>query len=275
VSDTELFEFIRGKQKVTVSITGDHYGFEFWKNFANWRYEPDTQALLKAFCTPKTLFLDVGAAFGSMSLSAAAYGARVWCFEPNPKVYEGLIRNISLNPSIADRIDAKNIAVSDERGILNLSNESNDQILSPIVFTSWNSKSTVQIDSIQSILDNAILVVQGSDSHVVLKMDIEGAEWKILANRDVLQKLSFLRSHLILALHPGLYRPVTWQKFTKFKKIFWDIRNVYDSWALFNRLRPFATIYRVNLNPVRRPISFVLLTLAGNHEYLLSFGEKS
>jgi FkbM family methyltransferase len=268
------FEFKRENKTILVSLEEDHYGRDFWEKFSNWEYEPDTQALLKAFCTPKTLFIDIGAAYGSLSLTAAAHGADVWCFEPNPRVFDGLVRNISLNRSLGKRIKVTNCAISDVTGHLTISNESNNRILSPIVFTAWESRNKVEVRSLGQILEETLILKGGKAKNLLIKMDIEGAEWKILSNKAVLQKLTTLNCKVILALHPGLHRPLKSGCFANPRKLLWNLRNCYDSWRLFSRLKPISSVYRVNLNQVKRPTAFTLLTLAGNHEYFLIFGEN-
>jgi FkbM family methyltransferase len=269
----KLFEFKRENKTILISLEEDHYGRDFWEKFSKWEYEPDTQALLKAFCTPNTVFIDIGAAYGSLSLTAAAYGADVWCFEPNPRVFEGLVRNISLNKGLGKLIKATNCAISDESGNLTISNESNHRILSPIVFTAWESRTEVEVRSLEQILEETSILTVNKTKNLLIKMDIEGAEWKILANKSILQKLTTLNCKVILAIHPGLHRPPKSGSFANPGKLLWILRNCYDSWRLFTRLKPFSSIYRVNLNAIKRPTAFTLLTLAGNHEYFLIFGK--
>ena len=108
-------------------------------------------------------------------------------------------------------------------------------------------------------------------------MDIEGAEWEILRDSATLRILKTTQSTLILALHPGLQRPPKSISSTigRLRFYWWNIRNILDSWFLFKRVSPYCLIYRTNLNQVRRPSMFCLLVLAGNHEFVFSFGEKN
>ena len=63
-----------------------------------WEY-PVTE-LLKSVLQPGMCFLDVGANIGYYSIIAAARGARVYAFEPVPKLFEALQENVALNPAL-------------------------------------------------------------------------------------------------------------------------------------------------------------------------------
>jgi hypothetical protein len=105
-------------------------------------------------------------------------------------------------------------------------------------------------------------------------MDIEGAEWKILNDISTLAALQRHQAKFILALHPGLHRPPgkISSPIGRLKFYLWNLRNFTDSWRLFKNITNYCTIYKTNLIQVKRPLTFSLLVLAGNHEYVLSFG---
>ena len=211
-----------------------------------------------------------------MSLLAASSGATVYSYEPNPLVFKGLTKNALLNKSIGSPIQLFNQAVSSKSGFLDLNVSEPSRILSPIVFTNWQSKSKVEIVGLTEIvksLQSELL----KNLKIVIKMDIEGAEWESLRDSATLRILKTTQSTLILALHPGLQRPPKSISSTigRLRFYWWNIRNILDSWFLFKRVPPYCLIYRTNLNQVRRPSMFCLLVLAGNHEFVFSFGEKN
>lgn len=256
-------------------MDGDIYGLDFWENFANRRYEPDTQSLIEAFCNSQTIFLDIGAAYGSMSILAATYGAKVYSYEPNPQVFQGLNKNASLNKHSGADIQTFNVAVGSETSLVDLNSNSSNHVLTPIVFTNWETRSRVQIVALTDILEK-LLPEMSKGFGAVIKMDIEGAEWQILKDLNTLNMLKSTKSVLILALHPGLQRPVKNINSIvgRLRFYLWNIRNLLDSWFLFRRISPYSSIYRTNLNQVRRPTVFCLLVLAGNHEFVVSFRDK-
>lgn len=236
-------------------------------------YEPDTQSLIEAFCDQETIFLDIGAAYGCMSLLAAASRARVYSYEPNPQVFRGLTSNASLNQTLGHPIRVFNKAVSTRSGSLDLTTSNINQILSPIVFTNWDNKSVVEMVGLTEVI-NEVQSRESSNSKLVIKMDIEGAEWAILQDLKTLNILKLNRCLMILALHPGLHRPPKYSKglLGKLKFYSWNFRNILESWSFFMKISPYCSIYRTNLSQVKRPIKFSLLVLAGNHEFVLSFG---
>jgi FkbM family methyltransferase len=238
-------------------------------------YEPDTQSLIEAFCDQETIFLDIGAAYGCMSLLAAASRARVYSYEPNPQVFRGLISNALLNQTLGHPIRVFNKAVSTKSRSLDLTTSNTNQILSPIVFTNWNNKSVVEVVGLTEVI-NAVQSRHSSNHKLVIKMDIEGAEWVILQDSETLKCLKLNRCLMILALHPGLHRPPKYSKgiLGKLKFYSWNFRNILEVWSLFVNISPYCSIYRTNLSQVKRPIKFSLLVLAGNHEFVLSFGRN-
>jgi FkbM family methyltransferase len=268
---SEYFEFEKHGKKYLISAKNDHYGLSFWRNFSNMSYEPDTQALLEVFCNPNTVFMDIGAANGSMTILAASLGAKVWAYEPNPHVFQSLHSNIYLNPSLVDSVQLINKAVSIENSTLSTSSTNLSEVLTPIVFTEWSSQTPIEVIS---ILDEVARCRElNPESEIVIKMDIEGAEWKILSSELVLESLQREKVVLILALHPGLHRPIGNRKTLslRFRSLIWNAKNSVDAHRLYSRLNRFATIQRTNLNIVRRPIHFCLLILGGSHEFVIKF----
>lgn len=52
---------------------------------------------------PDNLVIDVGASYGSYTLTACAMGAKVFAFEPEPTVYIDLVRNLLVNGWLVSR----------------------------------------------------------------------------------------------------------------------------------------------------------------------------
>jgi FkbM family methyltransferase len=273
-NSTSIYEFERAGKTYRINLEGDLYGVEFWKDFSNWRYEPDTQALIESFCDGKTIFIDIGAAYGCMSLLACSLGAHVFSFEPNPIVYEGLKINSSLNESLGHPIKTFNKAISIDSHIIDVSEGSSEskQVLTPIVFTNWTKADKIEVISLKEFISNTPINVS-EGLNLVLKVDIEGAEWKLFKDNSTLGLLKEKAALVIIALHPGLHRPLrdTSSPLGRLQFYWWNLRNMRDSWVFFKRIYPFCSILRTNLNQVKRPSIFTLLVLAGNHEFVLNF----
>ena len=53
---------------------------------AAWKYEPHVSDLLRAIVRPGDIAFDIGANIGLLSILLHALGAKVYSFEPNPKL---------------------------------------------------------------------------------------------------------------------------------------------------------------------------------------------
>lgn len=252
---------------ITVDLSNDFYGEEFWTNFATGLYEPDTLDFISRECHHETTLLDIGAANGAMTLFAALLGSSVISIEPNPHVYALLLRNLELNPSLAAKVTTLNSAISTSNQISS-ANEVNPEILSPIVFTQWKESSQqLQVSSLTSLVEST---VRNTKNKIVIKMDIEGAEWRILQDVETLASLRQANAKLLLAVHPGLVRPLKNPR-NLLKRIVWHLSNISQIIKVFRSLKPYAILSRTNLNPVRNLTSFILLILGGYHEFIVDF----
>lgn len=272
---SNLFEFQKHGQTYLIDTSNDEYGISFWHKFSLMTYEPDTQALLEVYCNSNTVFMDIGAANGSMTILAASLGAKVWAYEPNPHVFQNLSSNIILNPGLVESVTLFNKAISITNDSLDSMSSALSDVLTPIVFTTWSLQESIKVASMIEEIRQCREI--NPHSEIVIKMDIEGAEWAILSNRKVLSTLQEERVTLIIALHPGLHRPIknTTNWLFRLKLLFWNLRNLVDSYGLFVKLQNYGTTKRTNLNVVRRPIHFCLLILGGNHEFVIEFQAKS
>ena len=115
-----------------VNTEGDHYGDLFWDSLQNLEWEPDTLDFLFRTLSSQTIFFDIGAANGSMSLIAAKLGARVIGYEPNPTVASVLNKNIELNNDVSNKIDIKMAAVSSKTGLMNFAIGADPSVISDI-----------------------------------------------------------------------------------------------------------------------------------------------
>ena len=258
--------------KIEVELDGDHYGREFWEKISARQYEPDTVGFIEDRCDSKTDFMDIGAANGSMTLIAASQGARVASYEPDPKIHRVVLQNIFLSPSLAPLIRLQNKAISAESGTIQFKKNSNAGVLSPIVFTGHDNPIGTDVEVLSL---SAEIEAFHSDKarKLVIKMDIEGAEWLILRCKNTLEVLKKNNAMLLLAVHPGFYRPFVprLRGVDKIALTLWKIRNYRESLAIFGLLTQYASVQRTNLNPIVDKQQFAALTLAGYHEFIIDF----
>lgn len=263
------------KTDIEVDLTNDYYGAEYWDKITNRTYEPDTVGFIEDHCDKNTIFFDIGTANGAMALLAAEQEARVFAYEPDPVIFKVAERNFALNPALLSHIQIQNIALSSENGSTTFGSASDNTVLSSIVTAGGESKKAQAI-RIESLVDELAKYHNNSNRKLVIKMDIEGAEWKILQNRSCIEALSKHNALLLLAVHPGFYRPFT-RGFCMFNSIrykIWQLRNYRESLNTYSILSSKALITRTNLNPIKRARVFAALILVGYHEFIVDFGAQ-
>jgi FkbM family methyltransferase len=256
-----------------VRTTNDFYGEDFWTRFSNKTYEPDTIQFIENNCNDLTDFFDIGAANGSMSLLAASLGASVYAYEPNPLIYEVAKLNIQLN-TLRGKIKLVNKAISIIEGKLEFEPKADPTILSTIVFTGMTQSHKPEIEVLS--LESELMNYHAYDyRRIIIKMDIEGAEWKILNSISTLKVLNQHNAVMLLAVHPGFYRP--YKKILKgldmARHMFWQAKNIRDSVKLFDKLKTFSSIQRTNLNFVESKWKFAGLIFFGYHEFIINFSK--
>lgn len=259
---------------VNVDLDGDLYGAEYWDTISNRSYEPDTVGFIENKCDSNTDFFDIGTANGAMSLIAAAEGARVFAYEPDPRICHVAQRNFLLNPELQADISLKNVAVSSESGMTSFGMKSDNKVISSIVTTGHLPKIPVniQIVSLKSELNQ---IHTDLKRKLIIKMDIEGAEWKIMQDQNSLNTLKQHNALLLLAVHPGFYRPFI-KKFAPidiFRYRIWQLQNFMESLKTFNAISRVASVSRTNQTPIRKAKIFAVLILAGYYEFVIDFSK--
>ncbi|MCG5053718.1 MAG: FkbM family methyltransferase [Myxococcales bacterium] len=130
---------------------------------------------------PNRVFWDVGANVGAISLPVAARApkARVFCFEPSPGVYGRLKENLSLNPTLSERIAARDWALSDLDGetCFFVSNEEFNSGVGGLGTAPNREKhgTTVRVFRADSLVERADI-----EPPDVVKIDVEGFEMEVL-----------------------------------------------------------------------------------------------
>jgi FkbM family methyltransferase len=253
-----------------VDLEDDGYGVHYWSRLARGEYEPDTIYLIKKFSTPGCCFIDVGAANGAMTLIAAAMGCEVVSIEPNRQVYSVLQRNIALNPKLSERIHPINAILGSDVDKA-VGNESIFErgILTEITREGAERSHFKNID----IVNIADIIAMSSKQKIFMKIDIEGAEWRLFQSRNFTEELIKKNITVIVALHPGLNRPLDRKVGNVFKirrqpKVIWQLLNIRDSIRFFQRVSNF-TVYKTNFTKVNDVRKLVMLILGGYHEFIL------
>ena len=209
------------------------YGQEFWSLINSNAYESETFNFIQRTFIPGASFFDIGAATGCMSIYAAQLGYKVVAVEPQSSVFEGLKRNVALNTNLRANIELIHALV--------VNSESKDSEKISEFFTAGaagpleNLTSSVNRISMRKLLSNS-----DSDIRTVFKVDIEGAEFNLLRDVELLSELKVRNSVMYLSLHPGFLSPL--RSSSKLARLVWLAKASREVAVLYFRLRRFSII---------------------------------
>lgn len=244
------------------------YTHSFWDRVESGSYEPDTLFTLKRHVSPNTVFFDVGAAVGVMTLVAASLGAKCISYEPVPKFFTSLSKNIDLNLKLKEQILSKQSVVSNTSQSLISLHDQVGHSISSIVYSE-------DLNEFSNLVDLKKEIVKYCPTlKPIIKFDIEGAEFKLLCDEELLHILQEKKAILILAIHPGFFRPVRKHKNVIIFKLAWlkfIIGNYIDNYKLYKKLISFCKVMRSNDVEVLSAHKFCMMSAAGVYEYNLYF----
>lgn len=167
----------------------------FWDRVEAGRWEPGTLAALIPLLGPDVTFLDIGAWVGPLSLLAAVRGARVVAVEADPAAQDQFRRNLAANPDLARRVALVAAAISPSAGEVRLgARRKRGDSMSSILLAdgpgAWTAPAVTP----------AMLAERVGPERLVIKIDIEGAEYALLPHLGPL--LSGPDTSILLSLHP-------------------------------------------------------------------------
>lgn len=244
------------------------YNQVFWKKVSSSNYEPDVIFTLKRWVSSNSMFFDIGASTGLMSFIAACLGAKCVAYEPIPNWFDELTYNISLNPKLANNIIAKQSIVALSENSKVLIRELAGDYISSISYP-HEGNDFASVVNLSSEIKNYC-----QNLKPILKIDIEGAEYKLLQDESLLELLSSKESRMILAIHPGFLRPIKHSKLKlarSINKVKFIFLNYSDNYKLFNRLKRYSVICRTNDVKVNSPHKFCLMAATGVYEFNVYF----
>ncbi len=150
------------------------------------------------------VFIDVGANIGDSALYAATLDCvdKIYAYEPFKITYDAAQKNISLNPDLGKKINLYNFGWGEENETLRVSSV-NDINLSAINTVEEffrdscnykrNNSENIEIKKASEVLGE--ILSENPSSEIVLKIDIEGAEYgviKELHKFGILGKVRFI-----------------------------------------------------------------------------------
>jgi FkbM family methyltransferase len=269
VLKTNLGSFVVNKEDDGYATMG------MFENFLAERWEPDTALFIRNYCDSRTIFLDIGASNGIFTLYASLVAKKVYAFEPLKSMFIIATKNIALNPRLNGTISLSPMAVSNETRIIQAGQPIQSSILSSITHTDFNE--LIYPLHVKSL----ITVIQEIDplenEGLVIKMDIEGAEFKILQDPKVIECLVDSKAVLLVAFHPGFSHPMK-RSSVKLVRIcrrlhYWA-RNVFEILSIIRLIPKDVKILRTNQAPVDYKKDFLLLILGGYYEFIFDFSAK-
>ncbi len=173
--------------------------------FTGW-YGPQETVLLRDMLRPGMTFIDVGANWGYFTLLAMSLtgsGGRIISLEPDPRLFERLTSNIELNAPPHTAVTALAIAASDARGVALLRGYDEDQGNRGLSRMSDHAVDGSSSFSVATDTLDAICEARGIDHVDVMKIDVEGAEGRVLRGMVRLIERRAV-SRLFLEMHPAL-----------------------------------------------------------------------
>lgn len=167
----------------------------FWQKAQAGDWEPFTVAALQQL-EPGDFFVDIGSWIGATALPAAARGARVLAFEPDPVARAEFERNVELS-GLGDRITIRPYALArrSETRRITAALELGDSMssLARVSRSGRDDRSTmVETVDVRSVLD------EFAGARIV-KVDIEGGEYSLLP--AMRRWLHAHKPDLMLSLH--------------------------------------------------------------------------
>jgi len=155
---------------------------------------------VEAELKPGDLFIDIGANIGWQTLMAGRIGARAISFEPSPKVFDHLRRNVSMNQFAS--VEVRSIALSDREGEAfmtfsdpSANNDGTATLESPADGAADALRNTVKLSTFDrqiGVLDEPVRLI---------KIDVEGHEISVLKGMQESLRKGLVKSLIIEVEH--------------------------------------------------------------------------
>jgi len=190
VPNCRLIEYPNSRYKVVDN--------RFWDEFES-GWEPQTFRVFKHYLAPDVSYLDLGAFIGPTMLLAGACGCdKMVCVEANPLSFQQLKTNYRMNRKLLPPATFFNLCIYNKSGV-------------DVTFGGRDYSAACMIGGsrwqIPSISLSDLLEKVGPFKHLFIKIDIEGAETRILSDMKRLADESNIA--IYLSLHPPFWENVS------------------------------------------------------------------
>ncbi|EDP97358.1 methyltransferase, FkbM family protein [Kordia algicida OT-1] len=233
----------------------------YWSYINSIDWEPHTFAIFDHFINEDSVVLDIGSWSGVLTLYAAKTAKEVHALDPDPVCFSELNRNVQLNPAVADKIKTYKTAISAQKETVRLSaRETYGASSSSILERKRDAENSLELETI-SLAD--FLEKENIQKVDFIKMDVEGAEFKILPTiGKAIEKInyptlyisfhySFLNENIYHKNIPSVFLNKLFMRlentfgFSRYKsKIRKEIANLYDD------LKAYTYIYKSDGTPI-------------------------
>lgn len=239
---------------------------EAWEYINTEKWENNTFDILDSFVKKDSRVIDLGSWSGVLSLYMANIGARVHALDPDPICFTELNANIALNTNLKSKITTYQIAISDKNEKINLhARNAYGQSSTSILERSRDKVHTAKVPSmtLEYFLTNFKI------EHIdFIKMDVEGAEFKILPTiNEALKKVnyptlfvSFHYNYLVehiynCTIKSRFLNKIIYKLYKKTKIVFFKTKlNLYLN-ELFMDLATYKYVY----TDAGKPVSFKII----------------
>jgi FkbM family methyltransferase len=183
-----------------LDLKGDPENYHFWQSCSRGDWEPNTFKLLKEFLNSESIFLDIGAWIGPLSVFASKLCGQVYSFEPDQFAFRKLVENILLNDS--KNIHAISAALSNANGIRTMTpqRERLGDSSSSLINNSGEDSKFIYTPCIEI---QSIITDLGHNFFDLIKVDIEGGEAYIFD--DLLTLSQNFCKRMLFSSHSGYF----------------------------------------------------------------------
>lgn len=222
------------KNSLNFNIDSSNEYFDlFWTDVEKNIWEQNTFKILDRYVNKDSYVLDIGAWIGPVTLYAAAIGAKVDAFEPDPVAYDELIRNINVN-DFKDKISVYKECINDVNGVVEFGNVKNawgnsgSSMLHGhgfIVDTQCSTNGEWQVSyKVKAVTLDDFLASKQIDKVDFIKIDIEGGESKVVPTlKNIIEKY-----------HPTIHLSVHTPFFSNVNIELSQIVNTFNSYCIYD-----------------------------------------
>ena len=218
----------------TFNVVAAHHD-KFWDTCES-GWEATTFDVLTSRLAAGSTFVDVGAWIGPMTLVAAACGARVVAYEPDPDAADELAENVAANPGFD--VDVRRVALWTSTGHRELRGGPAGLGESMSSFSGRSGR----------VGSTTVATIDGRDaatswpSDAVVKIDVEGAEYRLVPR---LRPFLATRPTIILSVHAYDVRASLARLPSPVRRVVHHVRHATRSlallWAIRRYRRPMAS----------------------------------